>query len=230
MSLESQTTPVASIEALLLAPDAGNFQTELRQQLEFSLDPNGIVGDKRHNGNSTKADVRTKRVYKRGREVPNRQSVSIVDASDLDYIAARLGIDEEVVYENMAVDLRVGLTAPQARRLFLASCMGANVLLGEYKGTEETTEFRNLSRGLDLGPFDPENDNFTDATVLITRPNAPCVGPGKKIRDNYPGSLPDTTPRDFVDIAEGRRGFVGMVAKPGSMAVGELVQFVLFGD
>lgn len=229
MIYNTVATPYASVEALLLTPSADDFQTVSMSQLEFSLSPNGIVGDERHRGNITAADVRVKRVYERGAEVLNRQSVSFVGAEDLDYIGDELELCPDAIHQAMAVDLSTSVTPAQSRRLFLASCLGANILLGKYEGTEEFPEFCRIARGLDVGPFDSKTDRFTSAAIAITRPNGPCAVPGKKIKNNYPEILPDSTTRDFIRIAEGRRGFVGMVVKPGEIAVGDVVQFVPLG-
>jgi hypothetical protein len=64
---------------------------------------------------------------------------------------------------------------------------------------------------------------------MITRSNAPCSSPGKKIQAEYPEERPDLAKR-FVVVAKGRRGHVGMVAKGGKMAIGQSVSFVPLGQ
>lgn len=213
--------------------------------LEFGVDPNGIVGAARHSGNITLADVRTPSYQRRVDTVLNRQSVSFVGGEDLDYIAGELELDPRVLFraeallaatsgsteefDRMVDDLCVHKDASRITRRFLARCLGANVLLGSFQATDEVQDFRSLTPGTDFGPYDVGTRKFTDATVMITRPNGPCIGPGKKIQANYPGEVPDLAKR-FVVAAQGRRGFVGMVAKSGNMAVGQSVGFVPLGE
>lgn len=229
MSLEVSQEPLAVIDGLLICNNPADFVTTPQSWLEFKLNPNGIRGNKRHTGNAANADVRTQ-AFVKGDTVLNRQSVSVVGADDLDYIGDELNIDADIVYRNYDDDWREALTPVAARRLFLASCMGANVLVGSFRETEEVQSFRDVKSATDIGPFDPQNMKFNNAVLMTTRVNNPCTGPGKKIADKYAGELPQTTARDFVKVAEGRRGFVGMVVKPGVMYVGDTVQFVPLGS
>ncbi len=229
MSLEVSQEPLAVIDGLLICNNSADFTTTPQSWLEFKLNPNGIRGNERHTGNVANADVRTQ-AFVNGDTVLNRQSVSIVGADDLDNIGDELGIDPMVVYRNFDEDWREALTPAAARRLFLASCMGANILVGSFSATEEVKGFREVKPATDIGPFDSNNMKFNNAVVMITRENNPCTGPGKKIADQYAGELPQTAARDFVKVAEGRRGFVGMTVKPGIMSVGDTVQFVPLGS
>jgi hypothetical protein len=106
--------------------------------------------------------------------------------------------------------------------------LGANILLSNFSATDDVAAFRELIPCTDFGPYNPETKKFTDVTVMITRANAPCMPPGKVIQTMYPLSDPDMAQR-FVRVAEGRRGFVGMVVKAGKMSVGQQVAFVPFG-
>lgn len=229
MSLDVSQEPLAVIDGLLICNNSADFVTTPQTWLEFNLNPNGIRGNERHTGNVANADGRTQ-AFVKGDTVLNRQSVSIVGTDDLDYIGDELSIDPLVVYRNFDEDWRERLTPVAARRLFLASCMGANILVGSFSATEEVQGFGDIKPATDFGPFDSYNMKFNNAVVMITRKNNPCTGPGKKIADKYVGKLPQTTTRDFVKVAEGRRGFVGMVVKSGVMSVGDTVQFVPLGS
>ena len=64
---------------------------------------------------------------------------------------------------------------------------------------------------------------------MITRPNEPCHHIVKETQRRYPDRLPDLDSR-LINLLQGRRGFVGMVAKSGKMTVGQTVQFVPLGE
>jgi MOSC domain-containing protein YiiM len=85
-----------------------------------------------------------------------------------------------------------------------------------------------LAAGTDFGPYDVERRRFTDAAVMVTRVNEPCVSPARMLEKYYPVAI-DGVGKRFVRVAQGRRGFVGMVVKGGTMAVGEQIGFVPFG-
>lgn len=241
--------PRATIEALLLPADSQNFYTTPRGELDFDLEMNEVVGDARHGGYVQSADVRAPAFTKGSDMVLNRQSVSIVGSEDLDYISESLGLEHEAIVADaadvvsldrdtmrtlIAADLRVDLQALSAQpsrinRLFLAQCLGANILLGDYKGTCEAPTFRDIDRGTDVGPYDSGRRKFTDATVMITRPNEPCHHIARETLKRYPGIIPQID-KELLRLAQGRRGFVGMVSKGGKMLVGQTVQFVPFGD
>lgn len=241
--------PTATIEALLLPPDPNSFFTTPRSELEFDIAQNGIIGELRHRSMVSTADIRTPS-YARGQDtVLNRQSVSIVGAEDLDYVSDHLGLKADTILEDaaeaaqldqdtmltlLAADLRVSadtLTAQPSRitRLFLAQCLGANILLGNFQGTADSPEFRTIDRGTDIGPYDPGKQKFTDATVMITRPNAPCHSVARETKQRYPVDIADLD-KKLLSALQGRRGFVGMVAKGGKMAVGQFVQFIPLGE
>lgn len=222
--------PTAIIEGLYLPNNPDDFVTSPVARLEFSLDLNGIVGSNaRHVGNTTLADVRAPSYSKKQDTVLNRQSVSFVGGEDLDFIAAELGLDiyAQNDHERQPDDGPNNSSVHKVRNV-LAQCLGANVLLGNFSPTEAIPHFRDLLPGMDFGPHDSETRKFTDATVMITRPNAPCNPPGRKLQEAYP-DIPDLAKR-FVVAAQGRRGFVGMVAKGGEMALGQHVAFVPFGQ
>jgi hypothetical protein len=243
-----------NVETLLVGADPDSFYTYPVQEATFDLETQAIVGNARHGGQTTLADVRVPAYRKKQDVVVNRQAVSIVGAEDLDYLADELALDEEVALtgllhkyhtDNQRDDYTVptgdyrsfleGITdTPGAlNRLFLAQCLGANVVIGGFQGTDTIPNFRSLQRGLDVGPYDDVTRKFTPdgATVMLTRPNAPCIGPGKLIEVTY-GSEVDEIERakQFVRVGQGRRGFVGMVAKGGQMAIGQALRFVPFGE
>ena len=111
-------------------------------------------------------------------------------------------------------------------RLFLARQLGANVLLGDFRGTQAIPEFRAMPSGYDFGPYNPLAGKFSGATVMIYAVNDPCIAPGKKIEAAYPADqgAPDKAKR-FAADKENHRGFVGPVAKAGEMTVGQRVIF-----
>lgn len=243
------THPQATIEALLIPADSRNFFTTPRGELDFDLEHNTVLGDARHGGLTNTADMRAPAFMKGKDTVLNRQSVSIVSGEDLDHISEALELDSSVILGDaaetasldndttltlMAASLRVApetLIAQPSRvtRLFLAQCLGANVILGSYQGTTEAPTFRELGRGTDVGPYDPGHRKFTDAAVMITRPNEPCHQIVSETLRHYPTVLPRIN-HELLRLAQGRRGFVGMVSKGGKMLVGQSVQFVPFGE
>lgn len=241
--------PTAAIEALLLPPDPDSFYTSPRSELEFDIAQNGIVGEFHRRSTVSTADICTPS-YIRGQDtVLNRQSVSIIGSEDLDYVSDSLGLEASVILGDaaetaqldtdtmltlLAADLRVStdtLAAQPSRitRLFLAQCLGANILLGNFKGTVDFPDFRKISRGTDVGPYDAGKQKFTDATVMVTRPNAPCHDIATETKQRYPRDIADLD-KKLLSALQGRRGFVGMVAKGGKMTVGQVVQFIPLGE
>lgn len=218
----SRTT--SNIEGLFLPQTSDDFFTYPVDSLEFSIENNGVIGDKRHNGSYRYADVRAGSYAKKQDLLVNRQGVSVVIGTDLDYIAEELSLDPDLIMEGTNDD---SLTPQLASRRFLAQCLGANILLDEVRFEE--LEPRHPFSVLDFGPYDEENGKFTSATVQVTRPNGPCIWPGKKIEEHYPGDEPNLAKR-FVTSAQGRRGFVGSVIKAGMMTKNQSVSFVAFGD
>jgi hypothetical protein len=246
--------PGGNVETLLIAADPDSFYTYPIQDAVFDLDRQTIVGNVRHGGQTTLADVRTPAYRKKQDVTLNRQAVSVVGAEDLDYLANKLSLDEDVALsgllhryhvDNQREDFAVPTDhyrsflesikgSPGAlNRLFLAQCLGANIVVGGFQATDGTPNFRSLQRGLDVGPNDDSVRKFTSdgATVMITRPNAPCIGPGKLIEATYDTSSDGIErAKEFVRTGQGRRGFVGMITKGGQMAIGQTVSFVPFGE
>lgn len=210
--MSAQEFPTARIESLFLAENPEDFYSTPRSVLEFDFD--GIVGDARHRGRTMLADVRIKSFAKKESKVLNRQTISLIDADSLDGIANDLNLNPDTIASKYN----------ETERAFLARCLGANVVLNEFKGTLEIPEFYDLPNGTDFGPFNPETNTFSDAALMITRYNTPCINPGKKIEEHYPGDSEGLAPR-FVKAALERRGFVAMVAKTGEIAVGNTVMF-----
>ena len=95
------------------------------------LDWGGPIGD-RHHGLTMSSDVRQKPHYPRGTEIRNHRQVSIVEQSELDEVAAALGLDRlapgliaDNIYLAGATDLT--LLPPMSRLVFAG---GAVLLLG----------------------------------------------------------------------------------------------------
>ena len=218
----------ALIEALFVPSDPWDFYSSPVDELVFSLDPNGIVGEERHRRNVTFADVRSPAYQKKRDRVLNRQSVSFVSSEDLDYITDELDLDPYLLFrtEDILPDANY---AQHTIRMFLSQRLGANVLLSDFHAADDVATFRDLTPGIDFGPYDTETRKFTAATVMLTRINGPCIKPAQRIQDEYPGEIPGLAKR-FLQIAIGRRGFVGMVAREGRMTVGQTVRFVPFGE
>jgi hypothetical protein len=177
--------------------------------------------------------------------VLNRQSVSLISDADLDHIAAGLELDERACLDGLralgaahldteGVDVAAHaarleeLAGGRAHRLFLAQCLGVNVVVGAFEGAGTITDFRALPAGTDFGPYDTGRRRFTAAAVVITRVNEPCVSPGRMVERYYPRPIGKLGKR-FVQVAQGRRGYVGMVAKGGTMVQGQRLGFVPFG-
>ena len=110
-------------------------------------------------------------------------------------------------------------------RLFVARCIGVNIVLGDFVGTEDIPGFYDIPNATDAGPFNQSRGKFIGAALMTTRYNAPCIHPGKKLEARYPIKI-DGLAQRFVTVAEGRRGFAAMVIKPGSYSVGRQVSFV----
>lgn len=204
--------PEANVETLLLTESSEDFYSSPRNELEFDFD--GIVGDQRHRGRTMTADVRIKSYAKKQAEVLNRQTVSIIDGESLDFIGDDMELDPDVIAERYE----------ESRRIFLARCIGANIVFNNFRGTDDIPEFHRIPNATDVGPCDPETGKFSAASLMITRYNPPCIHPGNKIETHYPGAR-EGLAQQFVRSAEGRRGFVGMVAKSGKLAAGDTVMF-----
>ncbi len=95
------------------------------------LDWGGPVGD-RHHGLTMRSDVRQKPHYERGTEIRNHRQVSIVEASELDEVAADLGVASlapGLIADNIYLSGALGLTLlPRMTRLVFSS--GAVLMLG----------------------------------------------------------------------------------------------------
>jgi len=239
--------PAGSVETLLVGANPDSFYTYPIPDAEFDLANQTMDGNLRHGGPTTLADIRTPAYRKKQDTVLNRQVVSIVGAEDLDYLADHLELDEELALQGLLrrfdTDTHAGVatgpgytaTLEQATgtltRLFLAQCLGANMVVSDFQGTHDTPNFRSLSRGIDVGPYDEATRKFTPdgATVMITRPNPPCIGPGKLIEATY-GSSGGECAKAFVKFGQGRRGFVSMVSKGGQMEVGQALRFIPYGE
>ncbi len=202
----------ARVESVFLAERADDFYSEPRESLTFDLD--GIAGDQRHRGRTMVADVRIKPYQKGQDEVLNRQTVSVIDSGSLDVIADSLELDSGGIEERYGV----------SRRTFLAQCIGANILFDNFRGSEQIPEFYDTPNATDVGPYCPDTNKFSAAALMVTRYNSPCIHPGKKIEAHYPKRV-DGLAQRFVQAAEGRRGFVAMVVKPGVIAVNDEVMF-----
>ena len=96
------------------------------------LDWGGPVGD-RHHGLTMSSDVRQKPHYPRGTEIRNHRQVSIVEESELDLVAASLGVDAlgpGLVADNLYLRGASGLTTlPRMTRLVFPRS-GAVLMLG----------------------------------------------------------------------------------------------------
>ena len=224
------TSPlVGTLETLLIAPGEAEFRTSPVSAAEFDLAGNRIVGSVRNGGQVIGADVRSPS-FQRRTPVLNRQSVSLISSADLDHIAAGLELDERACLDGLrAMDAADGASRSEepgdgeSARLFLARCLGINVVIGKFEG-----DFLALPPGIDLGPYDVDRRRFTGAAVMITRVNSPCAQPGAMVERYYPRPIARAGKR-FVQVAKGRRGYVGMVVKGGTMAVGQVMGFVPFG-
>jgi hypothetical protein len=95
------------------------------------LDWGGPVGD-RHHGLTMRSDVRQKPHYERGTEIRNHRQVSLVEETELDEVAAALGVDRlgpGLIADNIYLSGAVGLTTlPRMTRLVFPS--GAVLMLG----------------------------------------------------------------------------------------------------
>jgi hypothetical protein len=235
----STSPPSGTLDALLIAPSKTEFCTFPVLTAEFDLVTNRIAGGVRNGGQVIGADVRSPS-FQRRTPVLNRQSVSLISAADLDHIAAGLELDARACLEGLralgaahvdteGVDVAAhasrleALDGPSATRLFLAQCLGVNVVVSGFEAG-----FAALPPGTDFGPYDVERRRFTDAAVMITRINEPCAAPGALVEKYYPRPTGRLGKR-FVQVATGRRGHVGMVAKGGSMTEGQRLAFVPFG-
>jgi hypothetical protein len=248
MSRVPEFCPTATIDALLWTPNPEEFQTEVVSTLSFTSNPNGIPGD-RHCCNTILSDVRAPTYTRKVDEVLNRQSVSFIDTAGAAHYSTLLGLDGEAYLEHRASKLRMstndllmetarqlGTTDTELQKkpqrildLFLAECLGANVLLGDFQGTDRIPSFRDVPPAYDFGPYNPQTGKFTGATVMTTAVNDPCIHPGKKIVQRYPAKYlqPDVA-KNFAQDEEQHRGFVGMVAMAGEMRRGQEVVFVPF--
>ena len=92
-----------------------------------------------------------------------------------------------------------------------ASWLGANLVL---EGLPRLSKLPPISR-----LFFPD-----DATLLISAENHPCQFPGKALQHRYPqvGGVA----RNFPLRAQGMRGLVAWVERPGTIAVGDSVRIV----
>lgn len=216
-----------------MAPSTAEFCTVPVGDAEFDVVSNRIEGSVRNGGQVIAADVRSPS-YQRYTPVLNRQSVSLISDADLDHIAGELGLEEEACgkgLQSLAAAYEVlprEVEGAAAVRLFLAQCLGVNVVIGGFRGTGGIQDFLVLPPGVDFGPYDVEHRKFTGATVMVTRVNTPCAQPAAMIGKYYPEVVEGLAKR-FIVAARGRRGFVGMVVRSGRMVEGEGVGFVPFG-
>lgn len=241
----STPPPTGRVDLLLVAPSTAEFCTFPVETAEFDLVANRMVGSVRNGGQVIGADVRSPS-FRRGAAVLNRQSVSLIGDTDLDHISAGLELDPRACLDGLramgaahvdtdGVDVPAhaarleGLDDGEAVRLFLAQCLGINVVVGGFEGSGAVADFLALPAGVDFGPYDLARRRFTDAAVVVTRVNTPCASPGKMIEKYYPRPVGGLAKR-FVRVAQGHRGYVGMVAKGGTMTQGESIGFVPFGD
>lgn len=204
--------PTAEVAGLFATTDSEDFFTASRPELELDFD--GIVGEQRHRGRTRLADVRSKG-HVRGKDVVlNTRQVSLIDDKSLENIGDYLEIDEAVVQGKFET----------TRQKFLARCLGANVLLANFRGTEYIPEFYDLPYMTDFGPYNPDDQKFDATTIAVTSYNPPCIDPGRKIEQYYPLAR-EGMAQAFVRVAEHQRGFVGMVSRAGKIAVGQAVLF-----
>ncbi|MEZ5115456.1 MAG: hypothetical protein R2737_04230 [Candidatus Nanopelagicales bacterium] len=96
----------------------------------LELDWGGPVGD-RHHGLTMRSDSRQREHYERGTEIRNHRQVSLVDAAEMERVAAALGIprmDPGLIADNVYTEGIPDLTGlPPLTRLVFAS--GAVLLL-----------------------------------------------------------------------------------------------------
>lgn len=201
----------ANVETLLLTESSDDFYSSPRDELEFDF--YGIVGDERHRGWTMMADARAKPYNKEQDEVVNHQQFSLIDDKGLDFIGDEMDIDPDVIANRYE----------ESRRIFIARCIGANIVVSNFEGNDDIPAFCEMLNSTDFGPFDSD-DKFSDASLRIMRYNPPCGNPGKKIEEHYPEPR-EGLAKQFVRAAEGKRGFVGVVAKVGKFTVNDTVMF-----
>jgi hypothetical protein len=244
----SRRFPSGRVDLLLVAAHPGDFYAYPVRQARFDLVGNRIAGDVRHGGTTRTADLRS-RAYRRGMDtVLNRQSISLISDTDLDHIRNELGMDDgtalAALHRRAAADQAAGRWISgsyqerladvagrpgAAGRLLLAQCLGVNLVVRDFDGTGSTPRFPDLAAGADVGPYNTRTRKFTDATVMITRRNEPCASSGRQLAEALP-DLPSDLVKRFVAVALGRRGYVGMVVRAGTMREGDLLGFVPFGQ
>lgn len=98
---------------------------------ELVLDWGGPVGD-RHHGETMDAGVRQRRAFDRGTRIRNHRQVSLVDTSELERIAAGLGLERiapGVLADNICLTGVPALTS-LARMTRLQFDSGATLMLG----------------------------------------------------------------------------------------------------
>ncbi|PRY37417.1 hypothetical protein [Umezawaea tangerina] len=229
----STLPPLGHLDLLLVAPSTAEFCTVPVGAAEFDVVANRIEGSVRNTGQVIGADVRSP-AYPRYTPVLNRQSVSLISDTDLDHIAGELGLEAEACGKGLQSLAAAYEVAPRdvegdaAVRLFLAQCLGVNVVVKGFQGAGEIEDFLVLPPGVDFGPYDAEQRKFTGATVMVTRVNTPCAQPAAMIAKYYP-EVVEGVAKGFIVAGRGRRGFVGMVVRSGGMVEGDLVGFVPFG-
>ena len=120
--------PVAEVIACHIWPDDSTLPIPVEH---LELDFGGPIGD-RHYGLTMKSDTRQSKPFPKGTEIRNHRQISIVEATELQDVAAALGITDiepgliaDNIYLRGATDLTL---LPKMTRLVFSS--GAVIMLG----------------------------------------------------------------------------------------------------
>jgi hypothetical protein len=139
--------PTAEVIACHIWPADSKLPVPVEQ---LDLDFGGPIGD-RHHGLTMKSDTRQSKHFPRGTEIRNHRQVSLVEATELQDVAASMGITEiepgliaDNIYLRGAKDLTL---LPKMTRLVFSSgavimlggendpCTIAGAMIGEIHGT-----------------------------------------------------------------------------------------------
>ena len=139
--------PVAEVIACHIWPDDSTLPIPVEH---LELDFGGPIGD-RHYGLTMKSDTRQSKHFPKGTEIRNHRQISIVEATELQDVAAALGITDiepgliaDNIYLRGATDLTL---LPKMTRLVFSSgevimiggenepCTIAGAMVGEVHGT-----------------------------------------------------------------------------------------------
>ena len=120
--------PVAEVIACHIWPDDSTLPIPVEH---LELDFGGPIGD-RHYGLTMKSDTRQSKHFPKGTEIRNHRQISIVEATELQDVAAALGITDiepGLIADNLYLRGATDLTLlPKMTRLVFSS--GAVIMLG----------------------------------------------------------------------------------------------------